>query len=283
MAAAKGGKNTASGPGGETGRRGARRRTLLNLGIPFVPLDDFVNQAEDAVALGYRVLEQVVNEIKEGYQIAVEYNKKQDDANHAGEPAPPIPWQKLVERVERFNDIALGAMERGNRIALDSLAAGMNSTNTLARTMAKTRLDAEEQRPKLAGPVFDDILTVRFNQGQPDATGVWPIDHPGLTRLRIRAQVTPLRQLHADVEHSLRAEKVLFEPAEKPNEQKTSVLTINFGRIPDTQVAGTYQGHVTAENFDLLIATVQVVILPSAEARQASKARKTRARGSSRR
>jgi hypothetical protein len=277
MAAAKGAKNSAPGPGGAASR-GARRRTLLNLGIPFVPMDDFVNQAEDAVALGYRVLEQVVKEIKEGYQIAVDYNKKQDEANQAGGPPPPIPWQKLVERVESFNDIALGAMQRGNRIVLDSLAAGINSTNSLARTMAKTRIDADEQRPKLAGPVFDDTLTVTFQQGQADTQRTFRIDHPGLTRLRIHAQVSPLVQLGEDAAHSLRVKEVSFEPAAPPNHEKTSLLKIDFGQILDTQVAGTYEGHITAANFDLLIARVQVVISASATT---PKARKARPRGAS--
>ena len=309
MAAAKGAKNSASGPGGETSRRGTRRRTLLNLGIPFVPVDDFLNQAEDAVALGYRVLEDVVEEIKKGYNIAVEYNKKKMDADQTGDPAPPIPWQQLVERVEGFNDIALGAMQRGNRIVLDSLAAGVNSTNSLARTLAKTRIDAEEQRPKLAGPVFDDLLTVSFQQGQADAKAEWPIDHPGLTRLRIHAQVSPLLELGPvrapdkgvtrvnRVTPTLPVAEVSFEPAASPNHQKTSLLKIKFGRIPDTQVAGTdqggripdtqvagtYQGQVTAANFDLLIARLQVVVSPSKTTSQARQARKARPRGSSRR
>ncbi len=276
MAAAKGARNSASGPGGETNRRGARRRTLLNLGIPFVPVDDFVNQAEGAVALGYRVLEDVVEEIKKGYNIAVEYNKKQMEADAAGDPAPPIPWQQLVERVERFNDIALGAMERSNRIVLDSLAAGVNGANGLARTLAKTRIDADEQRPKLAGPVFDDPLTVSVRQGQAGAEAEWLIDHPGLTRLRIQAEVSPLVELgpvRAEgegvtrvnrVTPTLPVEAVSFEPAARPNHQKTSVLKIKFGRIDDTQTVGTYQGQVTAANFDLLIARVQVVIAASA-------------------
>ena len=65
--------------------------------------------------MGYRVLEDVVKEIKEGYNIAVDYNKRKTDTDQTGDPAPPIPWQQLVERVERFNDIALGTMQRGNR------------------------------------------------------------------------------------------------------------------------------------------------------------------------
>lgn len=278
MAAAKGGKNNASrsGGGGETGRRGARRRTLLNLGIPFVPVDDFINQTEDAVALGYRVLEGVVKEIKQGYNIAVEYNAKQRDADAAGDPAPPIPWQKLVESVASLNDIALEALERGNRIFIDSVAAGINASNKLAGTLAKTRLDADEQTPRLAGPVFDDVLSVEFKPGQANATASWKIDHRGLTRLRIHAQISKLQQVKQrgkPVSHTLSVMSVSFEPAKPPDDEEVSVLTIDFGNIAGNQDPGTYKGQITASNFDLLIARLQVVVAASAQAPRASQAK----------
>ena len=79
---------------GSDGRRGGRRRTVLNIGIPFIRVDDFVNQSEDAVALGYRVLEQTMEEIKEGYKEAQAFNRKQEEFERqqqkfeAGEGAP---------------------------------------------------------------------------------------------------------------------------------------------------------------------------------------------------
>ena len=184
----------------------------------------------------------------------------------------------MVDRVERLNDITLGAMERGNRIVLDSVAAGMNATSSLARTLAKTRTDADEQRPTLAGPVFDDLLAVKFKQGQANAEARWKIDHPGLTRLRILAQVSPLQQLGKGVSHRLPAPNVTFEPADSPDQEKTSVLKLKFKGIPATQVAGKYQAQVTAKNFDLLIARLQIEIEESASAKPA---RKARARGPS--
>ncbi len=89
---------------GQTGRRGGRRRTVLNLGMPFIRVDDFVNQSEDAVALGYRVLEQTVEEIKEGYKEAQEFNRKQEEFERqqqkfeAGEGPRPSAADPLGDR-----------------------------------------------------------------------------------------------------------------------------------------------------------------------------------------
>ena len=181
----------------------------------------------------------------------------------------------------------------GNRIVLDSLAAGNEmATNSLARTLAKSRIDADEQRPKLAGPVFDDLLTARVGQGQADAKAEWAIDHPGLTRLRINAEVSPLvssaarqrsagvyarqrrhgRTLPGSSSRSLRLEPDRFG---LPNDQKPCLLADhdhNFEckypltlrpRAPD-------QGQMTGPpNFALaMIARVQTVV--SAEMDQTS-------------
>ena len=52
-------------------------RMITISGMPFVQVDVFLNQSEDAVALGYRVLEDTVEDIKKGYKEAKEFNEKQ--------------------------------------------------------------------------------------------------------------------------------------------------------------------------------------------------------------
>ena len=80
MARPKHGRDDSARGGGEgqTGRR-RRRRTRPEPRHTVHPVDDFVNQSEDAVALGYRVLEQTVEEIKKGYKEAQAFNRKQEE------------------------------------------------------------------------------------------------------------------------------------------------------------------------------------------------------------
>ena len=118
----------------------------------------------------------------------------------------------MVDRVESLNNTTLGAMESANRIFIDSVAAGMNATNKLAKTLAQARIDADEQRPTLAGPVFAQVQTKEFRQGQTEASVGWDIDHPALTRLRILVKPSPLQQLQLErgkgATHALTVESV---------------------------------------------------------------------------
>lgn len=280
MAGANGDKKGASNAGAQAKGRGPRRRTLLNLGVPFVPVDDFINQAEEAVAASFEVLEQVVNEIRSGYKQAEDYNKTKLDNIQSGDPPPPIPWQDMVERAQRLNNIAIGAMASSSRIFIDSVAAGLNATNKLAGTLATARTDADKDKPRLAGPVFAETLTWKFRQGQAEPRAEWPIDHPALTRLRILVQPSPLQQglTAADkdkgVPQTLRVKDVTFEPDPK-NREKACILTMELADIPPGQATGRYVGRVVATNFDLLIAQLEIMILEPAKAsaKGAAKAR----------
>src|SRR5829696_4174051 len=112
MAGAAGNKNGNDHGGTEAGRRRPRRRTILNLGTPFLPVDEAVNQAEDAVAAGFDVLEKVVKEIQKGYDLAKAYNEKQREADKAGAPRPPLPWLEVAARGRALQDVTLEAMRK---------------------------------------------------------------------------------------------------------------------------------------------------------------------------
>jgi hypothetical protein len=275
MAGAKGGKNGASSAGSVNSRRQPRRRTMLNLGIPFIPMDDFADQAEKAMALGYQVLEEVVNEIQAGYQIAKDYNEQRKKAEDGKEP--PIPWQKVVDSLQRMNDVTFNAMQKGNAIFLDSVASGMRATTSLADTLAKTRKEVDEQQPKLAGPVFDDAVTIEVIAGRTPQIFEREIRHRGLARLRIRPEVTKLQQLgdkdKKEPEGSLTVKHVEFEPSKESRKPDVSVLRVEVGPIPMGQSAGVYEGQITAKNFDLLIAQLRVVVGASTDTGQFSQAK----------
>ncbi len=142
--------------------------------MPFVRMDDFVNQSEDIVALGYRVLEKTVEEIKSGYQEAVDFNKKQREfekkqrAFEQGtgpKPVPPtIPWEQMVERMQSVQNMALNAMKDGGDIVFDSIRSATKSTQGLARTWEKSRDDLDTT-PVLAGPVFEDPVEIPVYPG----------------------------------------------------------------------------------------------------------------------
>jgi len=292
MAGAKEGKSGASDSGRQTTRRGPRRRTRLNLGIPFVPLDDFLNQAEATVALGYGVLEDVVKEIQAGYQIAKDYNKQRNesDPEHRN-PPPPIPWERVVERLQNINTFTLRAMQEGNRIFLDSAASGMNATKNLADTLAKARQEADEAVPVLAGPVFDDPVSLKVFAGLTPGVQTFRKRHRGLARLRIVPEVTKLVQLGKNATGSITVRGATFEPSRDKGEEDVNILSIDIGHVDTGQEPGVYEGQVIASNFQLLIAILRIEVgayAPEPETRQAhaaggSEARQARARGGSRR
>ena len=266
MAGAKGGKNGGSSAGSVNSRRQPRRRTMLNLGVPFIPVDDFADQAEKAMSLSFQVLEEVVKEIQAGYQIAKDYNEAREQAKDGKQP--PIPWQKVVESLQRMNDVSFNAMQKGNEIFLDSVASGMRAATSLADTLAKTRKDVDEQQPKLAGPVFDDTLTIQVMAGRTANEYKREIRHRGLTRLRIRPEASTLQQLGKNATGSLTVQSVHFEPSEDPKKPDVSILTIELGLIPGGQSPGTYEGQITAKNFDLLIAQLRIVVAAEAAPEQ---------------
>ena len=285
--------------GGDAGRRRTRRkRTVLNLGMPFFPVDDFVNQSEDAVALGYRVLEETIEAIRDGYHEARQFNRRQREfvekqkAFERGDGpapvAPSIPWEEMVERVQTFQAIAFDAVSDGTELFFDTIRSGTRSTGRLARTWERSREDADAP-PALAGPVFEEPIEIEARPGDhPDAI-IRPIRHKGLTRLRIDAIVDPSpvliprprrssaksTELHEADEKAetvrFRSDmRVSFEPADRERyDDATSVLKVEVGAIPDQQKPGIYEGFIRAANFELLIARLRIRVLERAYERTA--------------
>jgi len=238
------------------------RRALLNLGMPFAPIDDLLNQSEDVVALGYRVLEDTVNEIKKGYQQATDFNKSRKEGLN-----PAVDWNGLVDRLDGLQKIAVDAVRDGTEIMFDSLTSGTSSLRTMAKTFQQSRDDVDA-RPRLAGPVFYDPIVVRAQAGTRPEEETRTVRHPGLTRLRIHATVDPLRYLTSagsppDQAHhgTLTVQSVTFEPVPE-NENDMSRLTVSVGPIPDNQIPGVYEGHIVAKNFELLITKLRVIVQP---------------------
>ena len=273
-----GGSGSSNAGGGQSRPRGrSRRRTLLNLGQPFVQVDQLVNQAEEAVAVGYQVIEDVVKEIQRGYEDAKDFNCRQKAAKEKGEPAPPIPWDDLVTRVQNLQNLAFDATRAGTSIFFDAVKDGMKSANQLARTVVQSRKDVDTRIPRLAGPVFEDPVEVTGVAGQRPDPKTLSIRHRGLARLRIHAQVeSPLRKVSPPPEGEetspgeFRVHEVTFQPAaDEVNYPETSVLTVDVGTIPNGQRPGVYEGVITAKNFELLIANLRVTVAAPSERRAA--------------
>jgi hypothetical protein len=268
MTQTKSGDAAQSAGGGDAPRRKARRRTVLNLGMPFLQIDDFVNQSEDAVALGYKVLVETVEEIKKGYAEAKAFHDEQKEFEDGHRPTPPpIPWEQLVERLSRVQNIGLNAVKGSTDIFLDSMRAGMTSTKRFATTWAQSREDLDEN-PVLAGPVFEEVIEVTVHAGDAPVPVQREISHRGLMRLRINAVVKPApRELGPEPgkEPTLFAGRidVRFEPAkdELKADRDVSVLDIEFAPIPAEQTAGVYEGLIRASNFELLIARLRINVV----------------------
>jgi hypothetical protein len=244
-----------------------RRRTLLNLGMPFVQLDDLLNQSEDAVALGYRVLEETVEEIRQGYHDAQEFNAQQRAWDGKG-PPPPIPWVKLVERVQNLQNFAFHAVRDSTDILFDSLRSGTESMLSMAKTVQQSRSDAEDT-PVLAGPVIEELIEITARAGERPDRVEKRVRHRGLTRLRIHAVMDPpLKELlppdtgrDASSARPLNVEKVSFEPASGSDDEEFSVLTVEVGMIERSQTPADYEGLIKAGNFELIIARLRVHVL----------------------
>ena len=270
---------------GQNRRRTRRRRKLLNLGLPFVQVDDFLNQSEDAVALGYRVLEDTVEEIKEGYEEAKRFNQKQREWDGKG-PAPAIEWEQLVARAQKFQNIALQVVKEGTDIFVDSIRSGTDSMKSVAKTWQQSRSDVEA-KPPLAGPVFEGLIDVTVRAGDRATPVEKQIRHRGLTRLRIHAVMDPpLKELQPfgtgrDTSRSgpLNVEKVRFEPASERDDEEVSVLTVDIGHVSSDQPVADYEGLIRAQNFELLIARLRVRVLPPGEPTSYSTEARRPARG----
>jgi hypothetical protein len=285
MTQPKSGNAGQSAGGGDAPRRTARRRTVLNLGMPFLQVDDFVNQSEDAVALGYKVLVETVEEIRKGYAEAKAFYDDQKAFEQGFRPTPPpIPWEQLVERLQQMQTIGLNAVKNSTDIFLDSMKAGMTSTKRFATTWAQSRDDLGEN-PVLAGPIFEEVIEVTAKAGDeldPSGKGIQrEISHRGLMRLRIDVMKPQPKALRKPGEPAGEPElfrgaiTARFDPSTDPEKRDRdySVLDLQFGPIPGDQAPGVYEGLIRASNFELLIARLRINVLdPSYE---------TPARGSS--
>jgi hypothetical protein len=244
-----------------------RRRTLLNLGMPFIQVDEFLNQSEDAVALGYRVLEQAVKEIQAGYDRAKEFNRDQEAFLDGKKPAPSIPWKDLVTRAQNLQNIAFDAIRDGTDILFDSFRAGTEAFKSVATTFEQSRADVDAM-PVLAGPVFEEPIEITTWPGDRPVYKPREITHRGLARLRIKAEVNPELQLlkRLDTKTKLSGSDVLkvtavsFDPIDDDKKPDVSVLNIEIGEIGEGQMRGTYEGLIRAKNFELLIAKLRVVV-----------------------
>jgi hypothetical protein len=285
----KGSFNSSS---GQT-RRKRRRRTLLNLGAPFVQIDDFLNQSEDAVVLGYRVLEQTVEEIRNGYKDARDFNEKREkyeadqEAYERGDkvgpaPLPPaIPWTQLVTRAQNLQEFAIQAVTDSTKILFDSIRSGTESIKSVAKTWEQSRDDVEA-KPVLAGPIFEETIVITASAGDRPDPEVRTIRHRGLARLRIHAEVNPpLKDLRPSgtekdsaISGGLHVTTVKFGPRTERDDEEFSVLVVDVGPIRSSQKPAVYEGLITAKNFQLLIAKLRVEVV----ARKAPATRPTKAK-----
>lgn len=265
MAQPKAGSPGQPGGGGAPTGRTRRRRTVLNLGMPFLQIDDFVNQSEDAVRLAYRVLVQTVEEIRAGDEEAKDFHKRDSDAGGT----LPIEWENLVTRMQNMQTIGLDAVRDGSKVILDSMKTGMESTKKMAKTWEQSRKDIDDT-PVMAGPVFEDRIEVRAKTGYTPPAVTLKIRHRGLMRLRIDAVVSPppKRLVPSDSEESEADRtfktpiRVSFEPSADPTEkvQDISVLRVEFDQISDAEKLGVYDGIIRASNFELLIARLRITV-----------------------
>jgi hypothetical protein len=163
-------------------------------------------------------------------------------------------------------------MKSGADIFFDSVRSGMTATKSAARTWEQSRGDVDSKMPGLAGPVFKDPIQIEARPGVAPEEVVLRIRHRGLTRLRIFARIDPpLRELVPAAKekktvspHELKVKQVSFAPASARPDEDQSVLTVDVGTIPDNQPAGTYEGFITAANFELIIARLTVRVAPKA-------------------
>ena len=191
MAAAERCRYSSAGPGGEA--RTQRERRQADAPEPrhsVRPGGRFPEPVRGRRGLGYRVLEQTIEEIKEGYKEAQAFNGNRRSSRLSSEAdgarQPPIPWEQLVDRVSAFQDIALEAVREGNRHLLRLDQVRPRTTRSLAKTGKEPR-QTSTSGPSLAGPVFEDPSRSATDRATADPVPCGRFDHRGLTRLRIHA------------------------------------------------------------------------------------------------
>lgn len=251
-------------------RGGRRRRVLFNLGVPFVDPDDILNQTEDVVALAYGVLEDVTKELRTGYREALRFNKARREGKN-----PSVPWKQLVDRAANLQGIVFAAMGEGLGIARDAAESTTQSAKRVVDTFEASRADLDAP-PTLAGPVFEDVVRIDAAPGSEPTPIPRKIRHAGLTRLRIVAQVRPLKRIddsgrlaEGKDAAELPVQSVTFMPTSATEEQ-FSELIVAIGKIAAGQKPGMYEGLITAKNFSLLIARLRVCVDPSYKADDAA-------------
>jgi hypothetical protein len=244
--------------------------------MPFVQVDDFLDQAEDAVALGYSVLERTIDEVKSGYKEAQDFNVKQKNyekkfaeyersGRQGVEPVPPeIPWQQVVDRAQNLRTVAFDLLRRGSNIMFDSMESGADSMMTAAQVWVDTQKDVRA-RP-VAGPVFgpDPIVVVAWQGAIPEPIRK-SIRHQGLARLRIRAIATDVIRLRTtnEIKAEIPAAKIdaIEEVSFRPEgDDDVSWLTVEFRKIDDDQTPGYYESRIHAANFELAIAKLVIEV-----------------------
>lgn len=259
-----------------TQRAGRRRRVLFNLGVPFVDPDDILNRTEDVVALAYSVLEGVTEELRAGYHDAVRFNQDRRDGKN-----PSVPWKQLVDRAARLQGITFDAVGEGLGIARDAAESATRSVKRVVDTFEASRADVDAP-PTLAGPVFEDVVRIDATPGSEPKAVTRKIRHAGLTRLRIVAQVPPLKRIDGSGRLAegqdaaqLPVQSVTFMPTSETEEQ-FSQLAVVIGKIAADQKSGMYEGLITAKNFSLLIARLRVCVDPSYKVGDAASTKKAR-------
>jgi hypothetical protein len=255
--------------------------------MPFLQVDDFINQSEDAVALGYKVLVETVREIQDGYKEAEKFYEAQK-AFEKGltQTPPPIPWEQLVDRLQKVQTIGLNTVKNSTDLFLESIRSGMKSTKRLATTWAQSRDDLGEN-PVLAGPIFEEVIEVSGKPGDALESKQREISHRGLMRLRIdvmKPQPKALRKHGEPVDDPKSYRGTItatFDPSQDPEKRDKdySVLDVEFGPIPDDQPPAVYEGLIRASNFELLIARLRINVLdPSHQAPTQGRANGRKAR-----
>lgn len=258
-------------------RRRTRRRSrvLLNLGVPFKEVDRLLNQSEDVVGLGYDVLVGVVEEVRKGYADAQAFVEERKKGN-----SPDVPWTALVDRMLNIQEVFLGALGESVDIASDSARSMSRSVKDAVKTAQDARTD-EKRQPALAGPVFEDIITIDVTAGEAPVAVTRTKRHPGLARLRIRPAVSELKEMlssggvsSAPDAATLSVATITFEP--DPGQEQDSKLTVLLEKVPYDQKPGTYEGLITATNFKLFIARLRVRVQGTATTSAAASGRQAK-------
>ena len=129
-----------------------------------------------------------------GLQRSQGQQRRTKEADETRGPGTANPVATIGERVQNASTTSRSARcEGGNEILLDSVEVWHEIARTVwPRTLAKTRKDVDEQRPKLAGPVFDEVhRSDRLRQASADPDRRAAIRHAGLARLRILRRSVP--------------------------------------------------------------------------------------------